>query len=229
VHRSKRHTEPVFTRDGRLDSYVEIERRLSHAEALGRLWVLARAKDPSLVGRLASERAPQDVDVLDLHHATFSEVFDWAGQPRRANIGPGGQVWVDWPMVRVELRNLTENIRARIKAEEGAAIAIGSVARLIADAHHRFQQVHPFEDTNGRTGRLLDHYYLWVTFGLRGATLTMSPFLEHFPTQDHEEEYYAGLREADGHEPERLHRYFEERVREALAAWQDAVNATRPR
>jgi len=26
------------------------------------------------------------------------------------------------------------------------------VANVIADAHHRFQWIHPFKDTNGRTG-----------------------------------------------------------------------------
>lgn len=40
------------------------------------------------------------------------------------------------------------------------------VAHVIADAHHRFQWIHQFEDTNGRTGRVLDHYILRVTFGL---------------------------------------------------------------
>jgi Fic family protein len=37
-----------------------------------------------------------------------------------------------------------------------------AVANVMADAHHRFQMIHPFKDTNGRTGRVLDHYVLWV-------------------------------------------------------------------
>ena len=53
---------------------------------------------------------------------------------------------------------------------------------------------------------------LWVTFGLHGTTPETSPSIEYFPTDAHENAYYAGLRDADLGRPDRLRAFYVERL-----------------
>ena len=89
---------------------------------------------------------------------------------------------------------------------------VPKIAEVVADFHHRFQWIHPFRDTNGRTGRVIDTYVLWVTFGLAGSDLASSPVIEPFPTERHEDEYYEGLAEADVGSKARLRAYYVDRI-----------------
>ena len=188
-----------------MENYAQIEELLSDAEMKGRRWVFDRAQSGDHDGS-----TPTDHDILDLHRVMFSEFLDWAGTTRRDDRGPGGRVPVSWSDVRIQLRNLSLDLAAWIG--DVATMDTEAVANVMADAHHRFQMIHPFKDTNGRTGRVLDHYILWVTFGLRSDCLETSPSIEYFPTEHHEEEYYEGLLEADLHRPERIRAFYLERL-----------------
>jgi Fic/DOC family len=55
--------------------------------------------------------------------------------------------------IRIGLRKLADDLHAWLAASwnEGE-LDLGTIAEHIADAHHRFQWIHPFQDTNGRTG-----------------------------------------------------------------------------
>jgi fido (protein-threonine AMPylation protein) len=205
VARQGRRTEPLETLHGVVENYAEIEELLSDGEMRGRRWVFDRAQSDQHGGS-----KPTDHDILDLHRAMFGEFLDWAGTTRRDDRGPGGRVSVPWPDVRIQLKNLGLDLAAWIG--DTAMMDTEAVANVIADAHHRFQWIHPFTDTNGRTGRVLDHYLLWVTFGLHSDSLETSPSIEYFPTERHEDEYYEGLLEADLNRPERLRAFFLERL-----------------
>lgn len=102
------------------------------------------------------------------------------------------------------------------------------IAVVLANAHHRFQWIHPFQDTNGRTGRVLDLYLLWVTFKLAGDELASSVIIEPFPAEEAADEYYDGLAEADGYRPERLHRYYTDRLLAAFEPSQPGTPAQGP-
>ena len=188
-----------------MNNYSEIEELLSNGEMKGRRWVFDRAQSVDHAGT-----KPTDHDVLDLHAAMFGDFLEWAGTTRREDHGPGGRVAVSWADVRIQLRNLTLDLAAWVG--DPATMDTADVANVLADAHHRFQLIHPFKDTNGRTGRVLDHYILWVTFGLHADSLETSPSIEYFPTESHEDEYYEGLLEADLDRPERIRAFYLERL-----------------
>ncbi|MEO7032313.1 MAG: Fic family protein [Polyangiaceae bacterium] len=195
-----------------MENYAKIEELLSDGEMKGRRWVFDRAESGEHVGS-----NPTDHDILDLHGVMFGEFLDWAGATRRDDHGPGGRVPVPWADVRMQLRNLSLDLAAWIG--DAATMDTEAVANVIADAHHRFQWIHPFKDTNGRTGRVIDHYVLWVTFGLHADSLEASPSIEYFPSERHEDEYYEGLREADLSRPERIRAFYLERL---LALFDDS-------
>lgn len=207
--RRARRTEPLETREGLLTSYAEIEPRLAVAEGRGRVWCFERSANPTWAGSV-----PTVVDILGLHQAMFSDLVDWAGEPRTDERGPGGKVPVSYWQVRSELHKLCGDLACW--CESARSSDLEALARVIADAHHRFQWIHPFQDTNGRTGRVLDHYLLWITFGLSSTTLMSSPTLVYFPDAAAEDTYYAGLQEADGHRPDKLQQFYLDRLTAAF-------------
>ena len=208
-----RKTEPQDTLLGLLVAYEQLEPLLIQAEARGRRWAFDRAVADTHTGS-----CPSDQDIYDLHRVMFEPIFAWAGRPRTEERGPGGIVHVSWPYVRRELRQRFDDLAARtaylVPAIED--VDVSSAAEVVAQAHHDFQYVHPFLDTNGRTGRVLDHYILWVTLELRSNTFETLPVLEYFPNDDLEDEYFDGLAEADAGYPDKLIRYFAGRIYSAI-------------
>jgi fido (protein-threonine AMPylation protein) len=194
-----------------LVSFDALNRVLTEGEVRGRVWIHENARSAT-----SQVRAPLPEEIFELHRVMFGSVFDWAGTPRTADHGPGGIVHVRWPHVREELHKLAGDAAAWVSSM--ACSDVRAIAGVVADFHHRFQWIHPFPDTNGRTGRVLDLLLLWRTFSLAGEALETSPMLEYFPDDEHEIEYYDGLTEADNHRSSRLRTYYEERIASAMEA-----------
>jgi fido (protein-threonine AMPylation protein) len=206
VARRGRQTRPLDAKVGRLETYEEQEPLLVEAEWRGRRWAF---------GQAGSKRPLTDEVILELHAQMFEPLFDWAGQPRTTAIGPGGVEHVPAHQVRAELRKLGDDFAAWLAAA-GTDPSVEEIASILARAHHRFQWVHPFQDTNGRTGRVLDHYVLWVSFGLASRSLETSPVLVYFPDDAREDAYYDGLAAADNHRSEPLTEFYLQRLELAL-------------
>ncbi len=160
--RQRRNTEPLDTIHGRLTDYAVIDGHLLDGEFRGRAWIFERAQDAAALSTY------DDHDIRRLHRVMFGDLLPWAGEFRRDDRGPGGKVPVPWYQVPVAVREFTDNLRVWV-ASLPPDPALEQLANLVADAHHKFQWIHPFQDTNGRTGRVLDLYLLWVTFGLKGT------------------------------------------------------------
>ena len=213
--RRDRITLPQTTKLGELSSYDELEPLLIEAELKGFGWVFEQTLNPDRLNL-----CPKDQHIYELHQQMFDAVYDWAGKPRTIDVGPGGLCYVPSWQVRMELRNRFANLAEHFSGLIGLKeeVSARDVASIVAQAHHDFQFVHPFVDTNGRTGRVLDHYLLWVTFNLAGESLDTSPRIEHFPTAEHEDAYYNGIKDADAGYLDRLIDYYEERIEDAVRA-----------
>jgi fido (protein-threonine AMPylation protein) len=210
--RQERQTEPQDTKHGLIIRYEDLEKYLVEAELRGRLYCLEQA---NLGNALV---IPDDYTIYNLHHLMFKDIYEWAGQPRKIERGPGGVVYVPWTQVRQAMRDFALNLKARVESLLSQDYTLGQMAELIAWAHHQFQYIHPFQDTNGRTGRVFDFYLLWVTFDLAGEDLTSTPILEPFPTAQHEDDYYEGLQTADAGYYEKLSSYYLETIATAIEA-----------
>lgn len=211
--RQRRETVPQETREGLIIQYDELKPLLAAADVRGRQWSFDRAAAPQ-----EPYQTPAVEDILELHRVMFDPLYDWAGKPRTEDRGPGGIVHVPWQEVRVELQKLAGDLKTRVSEAVWTGGTLAKTAAVVADIHHRFQWIHPFLDTNGRTGRVFDHLLLWQTFGAFGPDVQASLTLVYFPDEVAQDEYFDGLVEADNGRPHRLREYYESRIIDAIGA-----------
>ncbi len=86
---------------------------------------------------------PLAVLAMRIHRALFGRTWEESGRFRTVNLNVG----VSWSFVATALRELDDDWAAWRAAD--------SFETAIARLHARYEQAHPFEDGNGRSGRFL--------------------------------------------------------------------------
>jgi Fic family protein len=121
-------------------------------------------------------------DLLDAHRVLMTGLLDRPGRFRTGGVGVvEGQTLVHLapPAVRVSI--LMKDLLHWLQTTDQHPLIAGSVF------HYEFEFIHPFEDGNGRIGRL------WQTLIL----LKWNPLFAHIPVEsivhEHQAEYYAAL------------------------------------
>jgi Fic family protein len=148
------------------DSYSlrELEEMKAHDTALK--LVKEAALDPDHV---LSEKFIKEINQIILVRPYYKEAITLDGQPTRRLIEPGqykkypnsvllenGETF-DYASpgeTSAQMGDLIEWIRKEEEAKELHPV------QLAALVHYRFVRIHPFDDSNGRTSRLLMNYYL---------------------------------------------------------------------
>ena len=174
-----------------LREYMEVR---GYADAAD--WVYRQAISPS--GLAHPGGALTLAEVRRVHHTALTPAWQVAPHPNATprevpgsfreheiHVFPGGMTPVSWPLVPAEMTAWVDRVNA--------LDATGTFPEDLAAVHCRFEQIHPFLDGNGRTGRLLLNLVL-VRLGYPPAII----YKRDRP------KYLQALRRADEGEPSTL-------------------------
>lgn len=121
--------------------------------------------------------------MLDLHKEMFGNVWDWAGKLRQVELSIGIKAY----LVPIELKKLCDDIEYWDKNKTY------DIYELVARMHHRAVQIHPFQNGNGRWGRMLANIYL-RQHGKMPVRWQENMLAKENPKRN---EYIAALKKAD--------------------------------
>jgi Fic family protein len=168
-----------------LSEYLEVRGYATAAD-----WVYGHAIQP---GEWATGKLISVTELRHVHELVMTPVWDVAphaqataregpGSYREHDIEPfpGGMRPPGWPEVPALTNNWLSNVQGLVSVEDAA------LPEALASAHARFEQIHPFLDGNGRTGRLVLNLLL-VRIGYPPAIIYKGD----------RDRYLAALRRAD--------------------------------
>ncbi len=172
-----------------LSEYLEVRGYATAAD-----WVYGRAIEP---GTWSGGGLITLAEIRHIHSLAMTPVWDVAPHPQATSReGPGsfrehdierfpaGMQPPSWPAVPALMHDWITDARKLRKVEDATII------ERLADLHARFEQVHPFLDGNGRTGRLILNLVL-VRLGYPPAIIYKGDRAR----------YLAALRRADAGDP----------------------------
>ena len=130
--------------------------------------------------------------ILKLHRKAFGWIFPkWAGKYRKIRVRISGKEAPEYYRVQEMLTGLCEDLKVRLRhlPNKTENFYIIEVLKLLAWFQHRFVFIHPFQDYNGRTGRMLT-ILLMLRLGLPPAEIQVK-------TDTDRKRYIAAMQHAD--------------------------------
>jgi cell filamentation protein len=89
--------------------------------------------------------------ILEIHRIAFQRLYDWAGKWRTEEVQVGNLFPPHPARIPILMYQYIDNLNHRISFARDRSAHID----CISYAHHEFVRIHPFNNGNGRTGRLL--------------------------------------------------------------------------
>lgn len=136
------------------------------------------AKAYDLIEELASGKKITHVVIQRIHEALMQGLLEEAGRYRKKNVRITGAIKT--PPDFSKVLKLMDSLLVRLAESEAHPVETS------AFLHHRFVEIHPFSDGNGRVARLLNNLYL-IKYGYPPVVLR----------KEDRAKYYRFLRDAD--------------------------------
>ncbi len=89
--------------------------------------------------------------ILKIHQIAFSELYDWAGNWRSTTVTVGQIIPPEPNQVLQLMYQFLDNLNFKTVNAKNSQDHL----ELLAFAHYEFIRIHPFNNGNGRTGRIL--------------------------------------------------------------------------
>jgi len=89
--------------------------------------------------------------ILEIHRIAFSELYDWAGKWRTNKVIIGQLIAPDPSQVLQLMYQFIDNLNFKIDNSQESSTHLD----CLTFAHYEFIRIHPFNNGNGRTGRIL--------------------------------------------------------------------------
>ncbi len=89
--------------------------------------------------------------ILEIHKIAFEELYDWAGKWRTTEVSVGQLIPPKPTLVLQSMYQFLDNLNFKISISKTQNDHI----ECLVYAHYEFIRIHPFNNGNGRTGRIL--------------------------------------------------------------------------
>ncbi len=126
--------------------------------------------------------------ILDLHKIAFSHLYEWAGKWRRSDFQVGSHTPPDYTEVPTRMYQFIDEISFRFNNAQNE----DKLVSLLAYAHHQLVFIHPFNNGNGRTARLITN--------LLALLKGYSDIVLYYREGDKREQYLKAIRAADSYD-----------------------------
>lgn len=130
--------------------------------------------------------------ICKLHEVSFGWIFpDWAGKYRKIQVtfsDKEAPLYFEMPMLVTNMCNDLEERLKYLQSKEDEQFIL-EVVKLLAWFQHRFVFIHPFQDYNGRTARMLTIVIL--------LKLGLPPLELKVDGEDDRKQYLTAMQNAD--------------------------------
>jgi Fic family protein len=150
------------------------------------------------------------VSLKKIHRIGFGWIFpEFGGVFRKVEVIVSKHTPPQFYQIPQMMEDLVRDIQVRVKylPKVTEPEFFDTLVEFLAWAHHRFLWIHPFQDYNGRIGRLLISIIL--------LNLNLPPIELKVETSARRKKYISALQEADRGEHRKLQKMIREAVEEA--------------
>lgn len=123
--------------------------------------------------------------ILDIHREAFGHLYEWAGKWRTTNVLVGGLEPPEPHRIIQLMYQFIDNLSYKISIAKTES----DILDCLCYSHYEFIRIHPFNNGNGRTGRILMNSVA-MKFGLEPITL-------YHRDGDGRKKYIAAMKEGD--------------------------------